>query len=60
MAARKGAGSKSKVTIEIDLETLEKLLRAVEALSETANAWVAASDDPKVRALKGRKRSKRR
>jgi len=60
MAARKSAGTKKVVKVEIDLDTLEKLLAAVEALSEVANAWVAASDDPRARALKGRRRSKRR
>lgn len=59
--AAKRRGSKKKVTVEIDIETLEKLLEAASALSDAANAFVLGSDDPNVRSLKkktkgGRKR----
>jgi hypothetical protein len=46
MAAKKT----KKVTVEIDVEVLEKLLEAVEAISELASAAVHGADDPDVRA----------
>ena len=58
--AAKRRGSKKKVTVEIDIETLERLLEAASALSDVANAWVLASDDPKVRGLKKKRGRKGR
>ena len=46
MAAKKS----KKVTIEVDVETLVKLVLAANALSELANAVVTGVDDPAVRA----------
>ncbi len=59
MAAKKRGSSKKKVTIEIDVDTLKKLVDAANALSELAGAWIIASDDPRVRALKARKSRKK-
>lgn len=55
MAAKKRGTSRKKVTIEIDVETLQKLVDAANALSEVAGAWVEASSDPRVRAMKRKK-----
>jgi len=52
--------AKKKVTIEIDVETLKKLLAAAGALSELANALVMGSDDPAARALGKKKGAKKR
>ena len=53
MAARK----KKTVTVEIDIDTLKKLVAAAEALSELASGVIHGTDDPAVRALgKGKKR----
>jgi hypothetical protein len=52
MAAKK----KKTVTIEIELEVLEKLVEAAEALTELASASIHGSDDPKARALAKRKK----
>ena len=43
--------AKKKVTVELEVETLKKLLGAAEALSELANGVATGSDDPSVRAL---------
>jgi hypothetical protein len=55
MAAKK---TKKKVTIELDMETLKKLLDAAEALSDLASASIQGCDDPKVRGM-GKKKGKR-
>jgi hypothetical protein len=50
--------SKKKVTIEIDIELLEKLTEAAEALTELAVAHNTGAEDPAVRArLTGKKKS---
>ncbi len=58
MAVRRKARS-STVTIQIDLETLQKLAEASAALSELATALVQASDDPRARAVKPSRRAKK-
>jgi hypothetical protein len=50
MAAKKS----KKVTVEVDIEVLKKLVEAVEALTELASAHIQGSDDPRVRALGGK------
>ncbi len=60
MAAKKRGTSRKKVTIEIDLDTLKKLVDAADALSDLAGAWILASDDPRARRIKRKKPSKRR
>ncbi len=60
MAAKKRGTSRRKVTIEIDLDTLKKLVDAADALSDLAGAWILASDDPRARRIKRKKASKRR
>jgi hypothetical protein len=57
MAAKK---TKKTVTIEIELEVLEKLVEAAEALSELAQASVNRSSDPRARALSKKKKKKTR
>jgi|HubBroStandDraft_6_1064221.scaffolds.fasta_scaffold2418218_1 hypothetical protein len=52
--------SKKKVTIEIDVEVLEKLIEATEALSELAVALQTGSDDAAARALGKKKSAKKR
>jgi hypothetical protein len=59
MAAKKRRASKKKVTIEIDLETLQKLVDAANALSEVVGGFVIASDDPRARRLRARKGAKK-
>jgi hypothetical protein len=58
MAAKKR--STKKVTIEIDIEVLEKLIAASAALSELANSAVFAATDPAVRAKLKKAAKKRR
>jgi hypothetical protein len=55
MAAKRKGASRKKVAIEIDVDTLRKLVDAANALSELAGAWIDASDDPRARALKSKK-----
>jgi hypothetical protein len=55
MAAKRKGVSKKKVAIEVDVDTLRKLVDAANALSELAGAWIDASDDPRARALKSKK-----
>jgi hypothetical protein len=57
MAAKKKA--KKKVTVTVDLETLEKLAEAVGALSELASAAITGADDPEVRAQLTKKAKKK-
>jgi hypothetical protein len=57
MAAKK---TKKSVTIEIELEVLEKLVEAAEALSELAQASVNRSNDPQAKALLKKKKKKTR
>jgi hypothetical protein len=59
MAAKRRGGSRKRVTIEIDVDTLQKLVDAAAALSELAGAWVQASDDPRARAIKPKRRAKK-
>ena len=54
MAAKKKGASK-KVAIEVDVDTLRKLVDAANALSELAGAWIDASDDPRARAMRSKK-----
>ena len=56
MAAKK---TKKSVTVEIDFEVLEKLIEAADALSEAASASVIKHEDPRVRALAKRKKTRR-
>lgn len=56
---RKHRGSSKKVAIEIDVETLRKLVDAAEALSELAGAYVEASADPRARRIKPKKRARK-
>lgn len=60
MAARKRGSAKKKVTIEIDLDTLQKLIDAADALSDLAGAWILASDDPRARRIKRKKGASKR
>ncbi len=60
MAAKKT----TKVTVEVDIEVLERLVGAADALSELATAYIHGSDDPRVRGLakakgKAKKKPKR-
>ena len=58
MAAKKT----KKVTVEVDIEVLKKLLEAADALSEAASAAIHGADDPDARARltkKPRKKAKR-
>ena len=59
MAAKKRSGSKKTVTIEIDIETIQTLADAAQALSEVASAYIQASDDPAVRAVKPKSTAKK-
>jgi hypothetical protein len=59
MAAKRKGASRKKVTIEVDVDTLRKLVDAADALSELAGAWIDASDDPRARALKSKKRARK-
>ena len=59
MAAKKSA-KKKKVTITIDMETLRRLVDAVDALSRLAVAYEMAADDPKLRRALLKKGKKRR
>jgi len=56
MSAKK---SKKKVTITVDVETLEKLLDAVDTLSAPGEGWEFLVDDPDV-ARRLQKRAKKR
>jgi hypothetical protein len=58
MAAKKR--SKKKVTVEIDVEVLEKLIEAASALSDLASGIAWASDDPAARSLKKKAKRPRR
>jgi hypothetical protein len=58
MAAKKK--SKKKVTVEIDVEVLEKLIAASTALSELANGAIFLASDPAVRAKLKKAAKKRR
>jgi hypothetical protein len=52
--------AKKKITVEIDIEVLKKLLQAAEAISELAASNMAGSDDPAVRALAKKRSAKKR
>jgi hypothetical protein len=51
---------KTTVTVELEIEVLEKLVQAADALSELASASISGSDDPKVRALAKKSKKSRR
>ena len=53
------AAKKKTVTVKLDLEALKKLIQAANALSALAAATIIASDNPKVKALGKRKKSRR-
>lgn len=59
MAAKKRGTSKKRVAIEIDVETLEKLVDAANALSALVGGFIIASDDPRARRLKAKKGAKK-
>jgi hypothetical protein len=53
------AAKKKTVTIQLEVEVLERLVAAAESLSELASASIMGCDDPKVRGLaKGKKKKK--
>jgi hypothetical protein len=45
------AASKKKVVVEVDVETLIKLVEAANALSEVAAAFITTADDPRAQKL---------
>jgi hypothetical protein len=51
--------AKKKVSIEVDAETLKKLVATAEALSELAGAWISGSDEPAIKALGKKKGAKK-
>ncbi len=58
MAAKKRGTSRKKVTIEIDVEMLQKLVDAANALSALVGGFIIASDDPRARRIKAKKGAK--
>ncbi len=42
--------AKKKITVEIDADTLKKLIATADALSELAGAWATGVDDPGIKA----------
>jgi hypothetical protein len=51
--------AKKKVTVEVDINAVKKLIEAAEALTELAVAYQTGSDDPAVKAL-GKKKAKKK